>query len=631
MSFLKILITFGTFVYLMGAQAAVMTYQGRVVQADGQPLVHQNVQFTVQVRSPDSNNCIIYQETHTLNMEGSDGIFSLNIGDGVRASAAVDGGHSLFDVLSNKSTSSALGPFPNCENGNSFMPQKFDTRKLVISFNAGAGVQTLKAQTLSFMPYAVESVRVGGYSADNILRVTSNVATSPLNNAQYAEFLDLINGNSSVYAKSGTLGGGSIPPTLGSGESIRWSGTGWEAFTPGNAEAMVTSVTSTNSYMGSSMLSGAVSLTLNVGTTENTVAAGNDTRIVNAFQSDTSLSGDLSGTIVNPQVAKLQGYSVSNAAPTQGAVLTWKGSSSSWVPVSLPSCNIHQVTYFDSVNDVYACRSIAINTNQITAGVLGVSQGGTGVSQIPTNGQILVGNGSGYQLANIIGGTNVTVTDSAGGIRLDVDGAEPTGSAGGSLAGTYPNPTLALNSVSSGHILDGTIVNSDISNTAAIVDSKLSTIATPGKVSGNAITSGVIGGSTSLETTGDIKTSGRVIASDSSSTTAQVEVSGQILSKVHNAGNATHINWNNGNVQYTAASCGNFTFENMFEGGSYTLIVKGANSGTCLFSQAVPDTLAFEDFLFRPSGPISQSDTATIITFLRAGGTVYGSWITGFQ
>ncbi len=50
----------------------------------------------------------------------------------------------------------------------------------------------------------------------------------------------------------------------------------------------------------------------------------------------------------------------------------------------------------------------------------------------------------------------------------------------------------------------GAIVNADISSSAAIADSKLDTISTAGKVSGGAITSGTIGGSTSINTTGTV-------------------------------------------------------------------------------------------------------------------------------
>ncbi len=57
-----------------------------------------------------------------------------------------------------------------------------------------------------------------------------------------------------------------------------------------------------------------------------------------------------------------------------------------------------------------------------------------------------------------------------------------------------------------------TISNAEISGSAAIADTKLATIATAGKVSGSAITSGTIGGTTAFNSSGDISTSGSVSA-----------------------------------------------------------------------------------------------------------------------
>lgn len=64
--------------------------------------------------------------------------------------------------------------------------------------------------------------------------------------------------------------------------------------------------------------------------------------------------------------------------------------------------------------------------------------------------------------------------------------------------------TISDNVVTSAKIVDGTITNADINSGAAIADGKLATISTAGKVSGNAITSGTIGGSTIINTTGAI-------------------------------------------------------------------------------------------------------------------------------
>lgn len=66
--------------------------------------------------------------------------------------------------------------------------------------------------------------------------------------------------------------------------------------------------------------------------------------------------------------------------------------------------------------------------------------------------------------------------------------------------------------------LNGSIVNADVSASAAIADSKLATISTAGKVSGNAITSGTISGSTAISTSGILATTNqlRAVASSNS-------------------------------------------------------------------------------------------------------------------
>lgn len=59
------------------------------------------------------------------------------------------------------------------------------------------------------------------------------------------------------------------------------------------------------------------------------------------------------------------------------------------------------------------------STAKLTSGVLGVARGGTGVdASSATNGQLLIGNGSGFALAALTQGTGITITNGAGTISI---------------------------------------------------------------------------------------------------------------------------------------------------------------------------------------------------------------------
>ena len=60
----------------------------------------------------------------------------------------------------------------------------------------------------------------------------------------------------------------------------------------------------------------------------------------------------------------------------------------------------------------------ALEAADIQSGVFGITRGGTGLSSTPTNGQLLIGNGSGYTLATLTAGTGITVTNGMGSITV---------------------------------------------------------------------------------------------------------------------------------------------------------------------------------------------------------------------
>jgi len=83
-------------------------------------------------------------------------------------------------------------------------------------------------------------------------------------------------------------------------------------------------------------------------------------------------------------------------------------------------------TGFTVTSGFSTATATGINENVVLGGVLNVSSGGTGLSTTPGNGQILIGNGTGYTLANISGGAGISITNTAGGIQIGATGLTPS-------------------------------------------------------------------------------------------------------------------------------------------------------------------------------------------------------------
>jgi hypothetical protein len=116
--------------------------------------------------------------------------------------------------------------------------------------------------------------------------------------------------------------------------------------------------------------------------------------------------------------------------------------------------------------------TIGTGTWQGTA--VGTAYGGTGQTTY-SNGQLLIGKTDGtLAKATLTAGTGVAVTNADGSVTVAVDSTVVT--------------TAQTGTVTSAMIADGTIVNADINASAGIVDTKLATIATAGKVSNSATT-----------------------------------------------------------------------------------------------------------------------------------------------
>jgi hypothetical protein len=83
-------------------------------------------------------------------------------------------------------------------------------------------------------------------------------------------------------------------------------------------------------------------------------------------------------------------------------------------------------------------------------GVLPIANGGTNLSSTPTNGQIPVGNGTGYALATITAGTGVSVTNGSGSITVANTGVTSVNGSTGAVTTMGWNVTATNSTIGNG-------------------------------------------------------------------------------------------------------------------------------------------------------------------------------------
>jgi len=92
----------------------------------------------------------------------------------------------------------------------------------------------------------------------------------------------------------------------------------------------------------------------------------------------------------------------------------------------------------------------------ISSGIIPISRGGTGLDSTPANGQLMIGNGSGFALSTLSAGTNITVTNGAGAITINsVSDSTKVSKAGDTMSGALGLPADGLTVGTSQLVLSG--------------------------------------------------------------------------------------------------------------------------------------------------------------------------------
>lgn len=249
---------------------------------------------------------------------------------------------------------------------------------------------------------------------------------------------NLLIGNGSGYTLAALTAGSGVSITNGAG-SISISATG--------SGGTVTSVNVSGGTTGLSFSGGPV-------TTSGTITMAGTLAATNGGTGATSLTG--AGIVTTTDTQTISGqknftnYSSTYAGTTYATTNAYFGENTSYATIggvngvvlasgsTFPGTGRYvadSTAFRPYATTTYSCGTLSQRwttvysqnldlSGTVTAGTwngstIGIGYGGTGLTTTPSNGKLLIGNGSGYTLANLTAGSNVTITNASGSITID--------------------------------------------------------------------------------------------------------------------------------------------------------------------------------------------------------------------
>jgi hypothetical protein len=201
------ILIFMTFSSWALASGAGITYHGRLIDPNGVAVVSTNVQFKIQIRTPGNENCLMYEEVQSKDLSQANGAFAVTINDGTGTRLDTTG-YSLDQIFANRNSFTFAGG--NCASGTTYAPNASDSRKIQVLFNDGTFAvglwEPVPPMAINFVPMAIESMQVGGYKKEQLLKIADGVGTAgtELNAAAWTELKALLAGSSSQFIKPGS-------------------------------------------------------------------------------------------------------------------------------------------------------------------------------------------------------------------------------------------------------------------------------------------------------------------------------------------------------------------------------------------------------------------------------------------
>lgn len=349
-----------------------ISFQGVVKLPTGEYPTRSGLSVTAQILSP--NDCVLREERFS-SVNLSNGYINLVIGTGTALN--YDPGLTLKQVMDNSQIISSL----TCLNADgdvnssvtSFNPATSSGfRKFRVNFKIDS-IPVIADFNMRSVAYAVnsefsdDSKLFAGKPANQYIQTSAQVTQSALE--------DLLSNTTLGQILSGTLPGG------------------------------VSSVAGRN---GDVTLSASDIADFNSATDARLSA---NSTVSGAFQSSTSLGGDLSGTLPNPAVVKLRGQTLSTTGSLAGQILRYAGGNT-WTPAFISmfdlrstttgaqafggaGCTAKQTLTWTSATDNLSCTDIAIESSQVsglvasattdTTNATNITSGTLNINRLPTS------------------------------------------------------------------------------------------------------------------------------------------------------------------------------------------------------------------------------------------------------
>ena len=262
-------------------------------------------------------------------------------------------------------------------------------------------------------------------------RITSSGGTTPA--------IDLASG----VVTAGTTGSSSLIPVITVDTYGRVTG----VTTASNPQGTVTDVTATSPVVSSGGATPAISLASGYGDTQNPYASKTANYVLAAPNG--SSGAPTFRAIVAADIPTLNQNTTGTASNVTGVVAVANGGTGTSTPGLVAGTNISitgswpnqtiaasggsgtVTSVAATVPSIFSISGSPITTSGTLAmtysgTALPVANGGTGLTSTPTNGQLLIGNGTGYTASTLTAGSNITITNSSGGITIASSGGGST-------------------------------------------------------------------------------------------------------------------------------------------------------------------------------------------------------------